>query len=355
MEASDRKQTALRPLVPGVLILVLALGAWLPACSAQDSSGKVLAKVNGQTITEADVKAHAAESLAQLDHDYQQHRHDLIESELQQLVRDRMVEAEAAARKLGKDQILAEIKPADVTDAQVDAFYEQNKARIPPGTTKEQVAPQIRQFLQQQGQTEAKEKFYTSLEAKYKAEYLLEPLRVDVVAAGFPAKGGANAPVTIVEFSDFQCPFCSRVVPTLEKAMAQYGDKVRLVFRQYPLPMHPNAAKAAEAALCANEQGKFWQMHDAMFKDQSGLAVDALKSKAAGLGLNATQFNACLDSSKEAEAVKSDMQAGSSAGVSGTPALFINGRFLNGAVPYEQVSKVIDDELRRKGLSKGTS
>jgi protein-disulfide isomerase len=164
-----------------------------------------------------------------------------------------------------------------------------------------------------------------------------------------PSQGPADAPVTIVEFSDFQCPFCSRLYPTVEQVKSTYGDKVHLVFRQFPLNFHQFAQKAAEASLCADEQGKFWEMHNAMFSKQDELAVDKLKEKAAGMGLKADQFNACLDGGKYAPKVAEDVKAGSEAGVSGTPALFINGRFISGAVPYADIAKVIDDELQRKG------
>jgi len=353
MDRRESQRTGIRLMVPAAATLVLALGFWLPACSAQDHAkddgGKVVAKVDGKPLTRADLDKSAAEALEQLERKFRQEQHDVLDSQLKQVVQDRLVETEAAARKISKEKLLEEIKPEPVTDAKVDAFYEENKARIP--RPKDQVAGQIKQYLEAQGQTEAREKFFKNLEAKYKVEYLLEPYRIPVEAAGFPAKGPASAPVTIVEFSDFQCPFCSRLNPSLEQAKTKYGDKVRIVFRQFPLPMHENAAKAAEAALCAKEQGKFWEMHDAMFKDQSGLAVDALKTKAAGLGLKAADFNSCLDSGREKPAVEADVKDGSKAGVSGTPAMFINGRFINGAVPFEQISQVIDDELRRKGAS----
>jgi len=152
--------------------------------------------------------------------------------------------------------------------------------------------------------------------------------------------------VTIVEFSDFECPYCSRVIPALEQVLDTYGDQVRLVFRQFPLNnIHPNAQKAAEASLCANDQGKFWEMHDLMFKEQRSLELEQLKEKAARLELDVEAFNECVDSSKYAEAVMSDQEAASRVGVSGTPALFINGRFLSGAQPYEQLAVVIDAEL----------
>jgi protein-disulfide isomerase len=234
-----------------------------------------------------------------------------------------------------------------VTDADVDAFYTANKERIP--RPKEEVAAQIKQYLEQQGQQKVQQDFYASLRDKYKVEMKLEPIRVEVAATG-PAQGPANAPVTIVEFSDFQCPFCSRVIPSLNQVKEKYGDKVRIVFRQYPLPMHPQAQKAAEASLCANDQDKFWQLHDAMFANQQALGVDQLKAKAAELGLNAETFNSCLDSNKYAAQVATDLKEGSAAGVSGTPAMFINGRFVNGAVPFEEIASIVEDELQRKGV-----
>jgi len=169
-------------------------------------------------------------------------------------------------------------------------------------------------------------------------------LRKEVEARG-PARGPENAPVTIIKFADFQCPFSARFVDTLDQVIYKYGNKVRLVFRQYPLPMHSYAAKAAEASLCAWEQGKFWEMHDAMFENQQEISVDHLKAKAAELGLNADSFNHNLDTGKYADDVQGDYQAGQEAGVTGTPALFINGRFVNGAVPLNEITKIIDDEL----------
>jgi protein-disulfide isomerase len=348
-----------KPLIPGALVLFFALGVWLPACSAQDKSAKkmdsksaagsaeVLAVVNGKPITEAEVRQSAAEQFKALEREYQTQTRTLLENSLDQAIHERLLETEAAARGVAKEALLAELKPAAVTDADVDAFYEQNKAQIP--RPKEQVAAQIKSYLEQQGGQKVQQDFYGKLKDKYKVEYKMEPLRVEVAATG-PAKGPANAPVTIVEFSDFECPFCSRINPTIKQVQDKYGDKVRIVFRQYPLPFHPKAQKAAEASLCASDQGKFWEMHDAMFANQQALAVEQLKAKAAELGLKAEEFNSCIDSGKHAAAIQADMKDGSAAGVSGTPALFVNGRFINGAVPFDQIATVIDDELRRKGV-----
>jgi len=129
-----------------------------------------------------------------------------------------------------------------------------------------------------------------------------------------------------------------------------YGDKVRVVFRHFPLGFHQKAQKAAEAAECAREQGKFWEYHDTMFGNQQALEPDNLKKYATDVGLKAEQFNACLDSGKYAEAVQADMKDGQAIGVSGTPAFFVNGRFVSGALPYEEFEKIVDEELTLKGI-----
>jgi len=348
-----------------VTALVLA-GVWMPACSAQKTDAKmaskdipdteVVAKYGDKSVTAGEVRKNSATDFDQLElrlkqcqSEYEKGKHDVMDAQVRKLVQDSLVEKEAAAKNMTKEAFLASaVKVTDPTDAEVDAFYEENKARIPPGTTKEQISPQIKNYLSQQRQAEAKDKFTNELETKYGVRYTLEPMRVEVAAIG-PERGPKDAPVTIVEFSDFQCPFCSRLYPTVEQVKTTYGDKVRLVFRQFPLNFHQFAQKAAEASLCADEQGKFWEMHNAMFSNQNELAVDKLKEKAAGMGLKAEQFNSCLDGGKFAPKVAEDLKAGSAAGVSGTPALFINGRFISGAVPYADIAKVIDDELQRKG------
>lgn len=335
MNASRRK-----PLIPGVLVAVLALGASLPACAA-DAKTNVVAVVNGTEITEAEVRE-------AMDSQTKQQLYDLLNTGTQQLIQKRLVEAEAKARGISTDQVLAEIKPAPITDADIDAFYEQNKAQIQQ--PKEQIAGKIKTYLEQMGQQKSSQEFYSKLSDKYKVQMKLEPIRIEVAATG-PAKGPESAPVTIVEFSDFECPFCSRLIPTLKQVEQKYGDKVRIVFRQYPLPFHQKAQKAAEASLCAADQGKFWEFHDALFLNQAALAVEQLKAKATELGMNAEQFNACLDSGKHVPAIQTDLKEGQAAGVSGTPAMFVNGRFISGAVPLEQITSVIDEELRRKGAS----
>jgi protein-disulfide isomerase len=169
------------------------------------------------------------------------------------------------------------------------------------------------------------------------------------VAAEGPAMGEEKAPVTIVEFSDYQCPFCSRAEDTVKKVLDSYKGKVRLVFRDYPLPFHPQAQKASEAAHCAGDQGKYWQMHEKLFANQSALGVPQLKDHAKGLGLDAAKFDKCLDSGEKAKIVETSKKAGDEAGVNGTPAFFINGRPLSGAREFEKFKEIIDYELANNG------
>lgn len=362
-------KTWMRDRIGGARGAILALltaatlfGGWmLPACSAQSTeSGDdgAVAEVMGKTVTEAELEEAAADQLKQVEMQMlacqaqaEQRRHQVMETSLDSLVQERIIAAEAEARGVTSDELLeteVESKITEVTDAEVDAWYEANKGRI-GNRPKEQIAPQIQQFLGQQRRDQVYTAFVEGLEDKYDVRILLEPPRTEVAADG-PAKGPDGAPITIVEFSDFECPFCSRVNPTLAQVQETYGDKVRIVFRQYPLPIHANAQKAAEASLCAHDQGKFWEMHDVMFAGQRELSVDQLKAKASQIGLDTDQFNQCLDSNQHADAVQADLKAGAEAGVQGTPAMFINGISVSGAVPYEQVSEIIDDELDRKGL-----
>jgi protein-disulfide isomerase len=163
-----------------------------------------------------------------------------------------------------------------------------------------------------------------------------------------PMKGDINAPVTIVEFSDFECPFCERYYSqTYKQIDEQYikTGKVRYVFRDYPLSFHPDAQKAAEAAQCAGDQGKFWEMHDMIFENQHAMGVGNLKSYAEGMGLDSQLFNQCLDSGKYSQEVLDDQQDGARYGVSGTPTFFINGKIVVGAQPYSVFKEAIDAEL----------
>jgi protein-disulfide isomerase len=320
----------------------------------------VAATVAGQPVTQAEVDARVVRDLDP------RTKQQSIDNALNQLIDEKLIGLEAAALKTTPEELLARevtAKAAAPTDAEMEAFYEQQKARIPPNMTKETVMPQIRGYLQAQKAEEVRKTYFGGLRAKYDVQNMIlaertalevekaKALRPRIESGAAPAKGPATAPVTIVEFSDFQCPFCARVTPTVDQAVAKYGDKVRVLFRQFPLDIHADAQKAAEAALCAHEQGKFWEMHDAMFADQRALGVEALKSKAVTLQLDSAAFNSCLDAGKAAAAVQSDFDMGVAIGVNSTPSIYVNGRYLSGAVSYDVLARIIDEELKRAGAA----
>jgi protein-disulfide isomerase len=164
---------------------------------------------------------------------------------------------------------------------------------------------------------------------------------------GAPIKGAKDALVTIVQFSDFQCPFCSRVEPTIDQIMKEYAGKVRVAWRNLPLPFHNNAKPAAIAAMAANQQGKFWQMHDILFKNQQALSAADLEKYAQEIGLNMPKWKAALEDKKIAEAIEADSAMGAKIGARGTPAFFINGHFLSGAQPLDRFKSIIDEEYKK--------
>ena len=165
------------------------------------------------------------------------------------------------------------------------------------------------------------------------------------VRADDPIRGNAKAPVTIVLFSDFQCPFCARVEPTLEEAQRTYGDKVRIVWKHQPLPFHPNALPAAKAAEAAREQGKFWQMHDRLFQAQRELSPDAYERIARELGLDLRRFQESVKGGKAQTRIDEDQRLAARIGAQATPTMFVNGEKVEGAVPFATLKAVIDRKL----------
>lgn len=338
-----------------------ARAAAKPVGATPQQAPEQAAVVEGETITLSEVEAAAAERLEQLEiqrlqmeNRLSQERQQILLGSVETLIEERLLALEAGAQGIASEELLGrEIQVEPVTSEEIDAFYaelQQQRQGVPP---KEQIQQQIRDHLAETRQAEARDAFFSGLREKYGVQVFLQEPRTQVAADGFPAKGSADAPVTIVEFSDFECGFCARVVPTLNRVVEQYGDKVRVVYRQFPLTsIHANAQKAAEASLCAHDQGKFWEMHDLMFENQGRLAVPQLEELARRLGLDGERFDECLSSDRHAEAVRKDVREGTVAGVSGTPAMFVNGRFVSGAVPFEQLAQMVDEELEKASQRK---
>ena len=271
---------------------------------------------------------------------------------LEDLIATMLIEEAAKAKSVTPAQYAeAEItrRQAPVTDTDIAVFYGENRAQM-QGRPLEQMVELIRKYLVDQRRLAARGAMIAELrQAGPAVRVLIDAPRQDVaVAADDPAIGPANAPVTLIEFSDFQCPFCQRVEPTLKQIQAKYGDRVRIVWKDFPLvQIHPQAFDAAQAGNCAREQGKFWEYKDRLFTNQSALQTDALKQYAPAAGLDAQKFNACLDSGKFAPKVQAALEAGGRLGIASTPTTFINGRALAGAQPLEAFVAIIDEELER--------
>jgi predicted DsbA family dithiol-disulfide isomerase len=354
----SQKELRMRTIFGCIFFLVLvSMSQNLHGQDNKPGGARELGSVDGVVITETQVRNNGAGDLDSLELQalkakavLDRNEHEILEKSLDQLIGEKLLQSEAAKRGITKEQLLAaEVKSGvkEPTDEEVDSFYKSNAQRIQK--PKEEVVPQIVKYLKTAKEISLREAFVERLEKEHRVNRLLEPLRFGVEAADRPSQGSASAPVTVVVFSDFQCPYCKAFSATLKQAAQKYGDKIRLVFRQFPLTaIHPNAQKAAEASLCAAGQQKFWEMHDLLFQNQSYLSVQDLKNRADRLGLDVTAFNACLDGGKSAAIVHEDLAAGFRAGAEGTPASFVNGRFIGGNVPLDELSALIDDELGRK-------
>ena len=326
----------------GLAAIVLAVLSTPPRAIAEP-----LAEVNGEAITAEDVDKAIRPQLSKLEEQIYNLRRQRVEA----LVRDRLLAQEAKRRGISVQALLdreVTSKVALVTEEEIEQFYQANRSRVPGDEA--EAREKIRAALQGQKLGAKREEFVSALRSKAKVVMHLHAppvVRAEVGVDGAPAKGSAKAPVTIVEFSDFLCPFCKRAQPTLSAIEKRYGDKVRFVFRDYPIEqLHPGATKAAEAARCATEQGKFWPYHDVLFQ-KGPKTPQELKASAGEAGLDVAKFETCFTSGKHAAGVQKDVQEGARLGVSGTPAFFVNGRMVSGAQPVETFAQIIDDELSR--------
>jgi protein-disulfide isomerase len=258
------------------------------------------------------------------------------------------LEKEAKKRGITVDQLLkAEVtdKVGEIPDKEIEDFYIQNKDRLAGHTLEELKAP-IRQQMFARKSSIYRTNFVDRLKSAADIKILMEPPRVEVSIDDDPMKGDKNAAVTIIEFTDYQCPFCGRARPTVKQLISDYGNKIHYVLRDFPLDFHPYAKKAAEAADCAGDQGKYWDYSDLLWQNQRALEVSDLKKYAGQLKLDQKKFDTCLDSGQFTAEVSKDQADGLKAGVNGTPTFFINGQMLSGALPIDKFKEVIDEELK---------
>jgi protein-disulfide isomerase len=336
---------------PLVLAAVLTmLGCSSLAQQARDSDE--VARVGDRTITLKEVEDRWKKDDAAEHAEVAQKLYEGRRSALDDIVAEILITEASRGTGLSREAYEeAEIskRAKKVTPADVESFYKTNINEM-GGRTFDTAAPLINRFLEDQYRTAARQELITELKKKgTPVRVTLEAPRYTVpVEATDPSTGSASAPVTVVEFSDFQCPYCQRASPTLKQLQKAYGDKVRIVWKDFPLTrIHPEAFKAAEAAHCAGDQGKFWEYHDRLFSNQQALKTDSLLKHALDTGLDVGRFGECLAKSKYAERVRDGLALGERLGVNSTPTLYINGRALAGAYPIETLSEVVNEELER--------
>jgi len=306
---------------------------------------RVFATVNGREITSADIE----ESLRPLVFNVQEQVYALRMQDLDLKINDALLEQEAQRRKVTARALLdleVTSKLAPVTQEEAQKFYEENKGRIHGDFA--QLKPQIISYLEEQARQKATAAFARRLREAATVRTFLnapEPPVLKIAMDDQPSKGDAAAPVTIVEFTDYQCPSCARQHPVLERLLGEYGGRVRLVVRDFPLEQHPDAFKAAEAAEAAREQGRYWEYAAVLMQNQSELGVDKLKEYARRLGLDRAKFDAALDSGRFGDMVRRDLQDGFRLGVSSTPSIFVNGRRASGHT-YESLQASIEAALK---------
>jgi protein-disulfide isomerase len=337
--------------------ILLALACSAPAQQQTStvtapSGSDTAARVGNRTITVKEVDERWRRDDAAQHAQAVQQLYDGRKNALDAIIADMLIAEAAKAKGMNAEQfteaeVTRRIKP--VTEGQVVSFFQQNQGQM-QGRDLAAMSPAIRRYLEEQERGTAYRALVGELrKAGPRVDMIIDAPRYNVeIAPDDPVLGSAKAAVTVIEFSDFQCPFCQRVMPTMKQLRETYGDRVRIVWKDFPLTsIHPQAFKAAEAGQCAREQGKFWEYHDRLFANQQALQPDSLKKYATEVGLDAAKFNACVDTSKYGDRVREGVAQGSRLGVNSTPTLYVNGRMLSGAQPYEAIAAVIDEELAR--------
>jgi protein-disulfide isomerase len=328
--------------------LAMCLTGLSPA-HAGEAEADVAATIGGVPIAFEEINQLIGARVAALNEQIYQLQRQTVEG----LINERLLTQEATRRGISTAELLdAEVarKTEPVSDAEVESFYQANESRLP--TQEADLRQRIRLHLHNQRLNARQSLFFGELRARANVKILLKPpaiFRAALDLDGAPIKGRADAPVTIVKFEDFHCPFCKEAQHTLAQLLSKYPDRVKLAHKDFPIDeLHPAARAGHVAARCAAEQGKFWSFHDLLFANGPKAAPADLRNYAQAAGVDITSFEQCLASGRFVAAVEKDVADGKRAGVTGTPAFYINGRMLAGAQPIEAFVKLIEEELAQR-------
>jgi protein-disulfide isomerase len=326
--------------------LLIAAAAALTAVSSFAASGdlppndSIAVEINGVKTPLREVDQKHQTSMYQARSNY----YETARRVLEEFVDDYLLEQQAKKENVTVAQLLerhvnSAIAP-DPSEETLRVYYETADTAEPYDA----VRPKIIEAIRQRRIAKAKTAYMQSLRSAATVAYRLAPPRAPFAVNTAAARGPIGSPVVLTEFADYECPYCQQMQPTLEKLEAEFKDKLSFVYKDFPLPMHANAQKAAEATRCAQTQGKYWEYHDILATTKQ-LDLPALKAHARQLKLDAAKFDQCLDRGETADVVKAQAAEAQALGLQGTPTFFINGRYISGGLSYERLRGVILEEL----------
>jgi protein-disulfide isomerase len=307
--------------------------------SAQNDTS-VVAQVGGVRVTMAELEQQESAKLLAAHYQYYQAE----TKALNDLIDKKLIEQKAKSEHLTVEQLLdrevnSQVK--DPTEDQMKVYYEGVETDQPYEAVRGKILDKIRQLRMEK----ARAAFLRTLRAETTVYVALAPPSANVENENPQMTEGPEKPrVTFVEFADYECPYCQKVAADVKKLADDFADKLAFTYKDFPLPMHPRAEKAAEAARCAAKQNKFWEFHDELFHSKE-LDIDQLKAQAKALKLDSEQFDKCLDSGEEAAAVDRDRMEGTRLGINGTPSFFINGHYMSGALDYATLRQIVEQQL----------
>jgi protein-disulfide isomerase len=335
------------------LLPVWFLLAAILVSGCQKVDGGKIADVDGQAILASDLHKYAGRELSI----QRENLYKIEKQKLEEYINAFLLTQEAKKRGLSVETVLDQevnSKILPLGDDEIEVFYKANKARIAADLDK--VREEIRSYLHDQKIDTQKRLFLKNIRSNAKVVTYLKPppvFRAEISVAGEPFKGPEKAPVTIVKFEDFHCPFCKQVQPTFNELLSRYDGKVKLVHKDFPLEsLHPRARQAAEAARCAYEQEKFWEYHDKLYANSPKASADDLKTYAKDVGLDVASFDRCFAGGKYKAIVQKNLSEGAQLGLTGTPTFFINGREISGNQPLESFAAIIDEEVAQRNVWK---
>ena len=311
--------------------------------TAPSSNNGVVLEVDGTKLTLADLEQKHPFGLFQARNAfYQAETRALDEFATEYLLEQQAQKEHVTVEELLERHANSVVPKGEPSEEALRLYYEGIESKEPFEAMRAGILEHIRQSRMLKAKTE----YVQTLRSKAHIAVSAAPPRAAVSLKDTPVRGvAANAPVTVVEYADYECPYCQQVQPALDKLETEYKGKVTFAYKDLPLPMHPHAQKAAEAAHCAGAQGKYWEYHDMLLATKK-LEISQLKEDAGALKLDTKAFDKCLDSGEQAEAVKAQNAEAQSLQLQGTPSFFINGQFFSGGLTYEQLRGIVDEALK---------